>query len=257
MATRSRSAADAFTLLRNGTGLGILGLDQYRIQAESVLRVVISGAGAANVVSIEGKIGTAPFEPVTTFTGNDSDLVDIHTYDFVKFECTTYDGSPFVLNVAGYFPISPIATPGSLPVGISTEAKQDSMLIKLCDIDDTLKELESGDPATNTFDEVTSVATSTLTTVVSYTVPAGLGFLLQLVEASGTNIAEYRVLLDTTLIAKRRTYFGGAVNTDFKFDGFNNKGIVVAAATVITLKVIHERPDTGDFSGRILGVLED
>lgn len=97
----------------------------------------------------------------------------------------------------------------------------------------------------DTYNEVSSVLNSVLTTVVSYTV-INAGKLKQ-INVSGTNIAEYRVELNSVVIDKRRTYFGSALNTDFTYDD----GLAVAPSDSIVVKVIHNRPSLGDFNGRI------
>lgn len=96
-----------------------------------------------------------------------------------------------------------------------------------------------------TYNEVSSVLASVLTTIVSYTV-INPGKLKQ-INVSGTNIAEYRVELNSVVIDKRRTYFGSALNTDFNYDD----GLPLAAADVVLVRVIHTRPSTGDFNARI------
>jgi len=110
---------------------------------------------------------------------------------------------------------------------------------------------------TNIFDQVTAVATSTQTTILSYTVPASKQFKLQLVEASGENIATYEIYRDTTLEAKRRTYWGAGLDIVLQFIQTNSAGLVFTAGEKIEIKVEHERPMSGDFDARILGVLED
>jgi len=109
---------------------------------------------------------------------------------------------------------------------------------------------------TNTFGLVTSVAASTSTSVVSFTVPVGKEFFLQHIEASGTNIAQYDVFMDAARIARKRTFFGGAFNTEFFFVQTNNKGLKFIAGEKVELKVEHFRSMVGDFEGRIVGILE-
>lgn len=108
-----------------------------------------------------------------------------------------------------------------------------------------------GDNRINKFDNVVSVASATSTTIVTYTVPAGKKFSLELVEVSGTNVADYTVEIDSAIEAKKRTWWT-EFNTEFEFKKF-----VVAATKVINIKVIHDRSEVGDFDARILGLLED
>lgn len=101
------------------------------------------------------------------------------------------------------------------------------------------------------YSEVSSVAASTLTSVVTYTVPVGKTAFLQAVAFSGTNIAEYQVFIDATLEDKKRTWFSGGLDSTFQFSTENAYGIPLIAGNVINLKVIHSRPFVGDFNGRI------
>ena len=100
------------------------------------------------------------------------------------------------------------------------------------------------------FNEITSVGTSSLTTVVTYTATAN--GKLKKVSGSGTNIGTYSVLVNGVLKDKRRSMFGTDLNVDFNFD----QGFPILSGDVVTLKVIHERPYIGDFNGSIQ-VLED
>lgn len=102
----------------------------------------------------------------------------------------------------------------------------------------------------NTFNSVGAVAASTLTTVVSYTVPVDKVFNLQFIEFGGENIATFEVLIDGVLEGRQRTYFGGPLSGVFLFEGLR-----VASGLIITLRVEHSRPMSGEFEGRILGAL--
>lgn len=103
----------------------------------------------------------------------------------------------------------------------------------------------------STYNSVSSVPSSTLTTVVSYTIGIGMIGFLERIECSGTNIADYQVFINSVLQARKRTYFGGELSIDFDFSSPNAKGILVGPGVTIELKVEHSRPMTGDFDGRI------
>lgn len=103
----------------------------------------------------------------------------------------------------------------------------------------------------NTYAEVSSVASATLTTIVSYTVPIGKIFYLNLAELSGSNIAEVFVTVNNVTIAKKRTYFTD-YNAEFLF--FGN---AQAAGDVVAVKIEHNRALVGDFEARIIGGLVD
>lgn len=113
----------------------------------------------------------------------------------------------------------------------------------------------TGATVVNTYDTVSSVASSTITTIVSYTVPSSETFKLSRVEASGNNIASYQVEIDGVVQAFKRTYWGSGFNVNFNFMTANEDGLDVGQNIVIRLRVTHERTEVGDFEGRILGSL--
>lgn len=104
----------------------------------------------------------------------------------------------------------------------------------------------------NFYDEVASVPTASPVTVTSYTVPPGVIAFLQRVEASGGNVATYEVLVNNNKEAKRRTYFGADLTTEFNFDGSPvGRGLPLVEGDVVILRATHNRPDVCDFEGRI------
>jgi len=104
---------------------------------------------------------------------------------------------------------------------------------------------------TNTFNEVSAVVSSVLTTITTYTAPIGSDTFLQRVSAGGNNVATYQVDINGVTLDKRRTYFGAPLTTDFIFGGFSESGYTLAQGDVITVRVIHSRPVVGDFESRI------
>lgn len=106
-------------------------------------------------------------------------------------------------------------------------------------------------PRTNVFGEVSAVASGATVSVVTHTVPVGKTFLLELVEFSGENIADYELFVDGVKQAKKRTYFSGALSGEFFFGA-----LTVTSGKVIDLKVENFRPSSADFEGRILGVTQ-
>lgn len=113
-----------------------------------------------------------------------------------------------------------------------------------------------GEEVISTYDEITAVAKSVLTTISTYTVPVGKSFFLESVDFGGTNIAEYTLLIDNVLEAKKRTWWTGDLKDSFDFRCGINKGLGVDAGKEIKIKVIHERDSLGSFESRILGVLK-
>lgn len=103
----------------------------------------------------------------------------------------------------------------------------------------------------NQYNEVLSVATGVTTTVVTYTVPVAQQNVLERVAVSGENIALYTVLINGTTIDQQRTYFGGALNTQFEFMSTANKGTLLNAGDIVSVTVLHNRPSLANFEGRI------
>lgn len=103
----------------------------------------------------------------------------------------------------------------------------------------------------NVFNEAPSVASGSETSVVFYTVPPGKSSRLERVSYSGENVATYNLYVDGVLSEKMRTHFGGDLSGQMDFFGATKEGPVYSAGTVIELKVLHTRPDPGNFNGRI------
>ena len=104
----------------------------------------------------------------------------------------------------------------------------------------------------NIFDTKAAVASGSTISIVSFTVPSGKIFFLDLVEFGGGNIATYELFIGASAEAKKRTYFSGSISGEFFFNSF-----IVNENIKIDLKVENFRPDIADFEGRILGVLDD
>lgn len=93
--------------------------------------------------------------------------------------------------------------------------------------------------------EILSVPSSIETDILTYTVPLGKSALLSLIEASGTNIAEYTVYVNGNPISKRRTMFGSNLNCTLSFA---NDGFILTSNDVVVVKVLHLRPYLGTFN---------
>jgi len=104
----------------------------------------------------------------------------------------------------------------------------------------------------NEFNEVLGVGSGIPTMIVQYIAPVGMAAFLQLVEATGTNIGEYEVVLNGTPIAKRRTYFSGGLDVEFPFSGQPSaNGLELSPGDVVEVFGTHSRPMLGDFAARI------
>jgi len=99
--------------------------------------------------------------------------------------------------------------------------------------------------------EVTSVASATPTTVQTYTVPGGVASYLQKITFSGTNIATYELLVNASVVDRKRTWFNGSLNEEFDLSDFSKDGLPLVSGDVVTVRVTHSRPDLGDFNSRL------
>lgn len=106
----------------------------------------------------------------------------------------------------------------------------------------------------NTFNAISSVPSAIETTITTYTVPLLKISKLVRVEFSGENIATFNVYKNGTMISRQRTYFGSNLSGNMDFSLSNLYGLEFIAGDVIALKVLHNRPNVGDFDGRILTV---
>lgn len=99
------------------------------------------------------------------------------------------------------------------------------------------------------YNEVTAVPAGVETTLISMT-GAPNGTRIQKIMVSGENHGAYRVKLDGSTIALKRTWWT-AFNEEFSFEEFR-KGFVVPEGSVLTVTVLHMRPDAGNFEVSVL-----
>lgn len=104
----------------------------------------------------------------------------------------------------------------------------------------------------STYSAVTSVPSSILTTILSYTVPVATTDYINLIEVSGDNIAQFEVYINGIINARQRTYFGGNLNLTFNYSLDSETGYILNAGDNIQVKVIHNRPTLGAFEARLL-----
>lgn len=101
----------------------------------------------------------------------------------------------------------------------------------------------------NIYAEALSVPSGSETQILSYSVPLDKVFILRRIEASGNNIATFRVKIDAVVIAKVYTYFSGPLSYVFDFSEFE-----LNAGAILSVTAEHARPDAGDFSARVEGI---
>jgi hypothetical protein len=106
------------------------------------------------------------------------------------------------------------------------------------------------------YNEVTGVASGIETVVTSYTNNNATTNYLVRIETGGTNIAEYRLYRNSTIIDKKYSEFT-QLNTVFEYmtSEPTAPGLKLSTSDVLYLKVIHNRPNVGNFNAKIL-VLE-
>jgi hypothetical protein len=74
--------------------IGVKGNAEFKVHIENRLRVEISGVGVGNVIAIEARItNSSLWTSLASFTGLTGGLVDISTYDFIRFNVTTASGT--------------------------------------------------------------------------------------------------------------------------------------------------------------------
>jgi len=100
--------------------------------------------------------------------------------------------------------------------------------------------------AQDTYDEQLAVVPAVPTEVVQYTVPAGKYLVVGAVMASSTNRAEFEVLVNGAVIAKKRMSLT-EFNTDFSFP----QGVKVTAGQVVKLVGTNSGAGNCDMNGTI------
>jgi phosphotransferase system IIB component len=105
--------------------------------------------------------------------------------------------------------------------------------------------------AKSVYDEVSAVASSVLTTILSFTCPIGVTCVVQTVKVSGTNTATFSVSVNSTIVDKSRTYFGGNLNDIFDFRTNVGGSVTLSAGDILEVEVIHNRPGVGDFNSKL------
>lgn len=100
------------------------------------------------------------------------------------------------------------------------------------------------------FGEALAVASGALTVLLTYTMPPTKSGYLERINVSGENIAKYDVYLNGSKIDTRRTYFGASLNEFFDFLSSSGDGLPLISGDIVSVKVLHNRPLTGDFEAR-------
>lgn len=97
----------------------------------------------------------------------------------------------------------------------------------------------------NIFNEIENIPSGVTSIVVQVTATANTKLLS--CDFGGTNVATFSLYIGTNLSAKKYTYFQ-TLNDKFDF----KDGLPITLGDVISLEVIHNRPDPGTFSVNML-----
>ena len=179
------------------------------------------------------KIGdTNPLPVTATFSGN-VQVGDVRI--------TAYNNDP---------------TPGSLPSSVRISDGTNQVKVNP---DGSLNVIvESGigsSTPVNQFNAITSAASGISTLLLSYTVPVGYTANMFRIEYGGDNIGQFDVHVNSALVARRRTYFGGELADTFEFAANGANGYPLNAGDIVQLYVLHNRPFLGNFEARIQLIL--
>lgn len=123
-------------------------------------------------------------------------------------------------------------------------------------IEDLIIPLINGDlpvrTTKNVYNEVSSVAAAVETTVVSYTVPVAKYIKLYFIDVTGDNIATFYVKKNGSVIRMRRSWWAQGSDSTIPFSLGPNDGLIFNPGDIVSMTVIHNRPDPGSFQGALI-----
>jgi hypothetical protein len=104
----------------------------------------------------------------------------------------------------------------------------------------------------NVYGEASGVVAGSETLIVSFTpIVASKTYKMQRIEFTGEQIGVYRVYLNGNNISTQRTHHGSGLSGEIPYIGGSIEGIPLNVGDIVELKVLHSRPGTGSFEGRI------
>lgn len=121
----------------------------------------------------------------------------------------------------------------------------------------TNEELALDEETVSVYDEIAALPSGAESAIVTYTVPVDKIAFLYWIEASGENIARFKVAVNGDVIATRRTHHGSGLTTEFNFSTPNKRTYVLQPGDILTVKALHNRPQSGDFEARVEMLLKD
>lgn len=104
------------------------------------------------------------------------------------------------------------------------------------------------------FDTAQAVGINDLTQIIEYTVPPSKVFNLDNIAISGSNIAKYTVKINNNINKVMRTYYGGSLSENIRYNSYR-----LIAGDKIEVEVIHHNDllMSGDFEATIEGKIKD
>lgn len=168
--TTSKEGFDRARIILDNTGdnrisaAGTIGDSSYNFSAEGSMRVKIENAGGSNEVTILGAIGNSAFETIATLTGNQSSVIDVSTYEFIRFSCTVYDSSPFDFFVGGFPYKSATSITGQVDGLFSIEGAEDGSMDEISKDDTSWEQYtyQNANPKSVTFQNTTGDGSTVL-----------------------------------------------------------------------------------------------
>lgn len=149
----------------------------------------------------------------------------------------------------------PIEFDGTISVGkVQVEGENGNTIEPNVDgsINVNIVQAPSNNQIKNTYAEASAVPSGVETVIVQYVVSLVLTqALLQRISVSGENVARYQVFINNVVVDTRRTYYGGSFNEYFEFAMSSGDGYVLQPGDIVAVKVLHDRPSSGNFQSRI------
>ena len=80
---------------------GVLGV--YEIGDTDIVRIAVENAGAGNQINVEVKLeDQSNWSTLKTLTANEETQISINTYEELRLNCVTFDGSRVKLLMSGF-----------------------------------------------------------------------------------------------------------------------------------------------------------
>lgn len=100
------------------------------------------------------------------------------------------------------------------------------------------------------YDEANAVLANVDATIISYTIVGSNPTHLIRAEFGGTNIGRYYLKIDGVVQAQFVTWFNGPMDGSWDFSA-NSQGLPLNPGQIITIKVSHGRPFSGDYWAKL------